>query len=82
MLTLRDKVTAVGEVVRQRLSNGNSIDNSGSTGTVSMAKVAGATTSAGFRALARTEGSVTLGPGPSPAAVLNSQLVRPFTDHL
>ena len=71
-LTLRDKVTAVGEVVRQRLSNGNSIDNSGSTGTVSMAKVAGATTSAGFRDLARTEGSVTLGPGPSPAAVINT----------
>ena len=44
-LTLRDKVTAVGQVVRQSLSNGNSIDNSGSTGTVNMAKVAGATTS-------------------------------------
>jgi hypothetical protein len=59
-LTLRDKVTAVGEVVRQRLSNGVSIDTSGSTRTVSMAKSTNA-----FRNLARTEGSVTDGIGSS-----------------
>ncbi len=52
-LTLRDKVTALGEIVRQRLSNGVSIDTSGSTRTVSMARSAGS-----FRDLARTEGSV------------------------
>ncbi len=56
-LTLSDKVTAVKEVVRQRLSNGVSIDDSGHTGTVKMAKAPGS-----FRNLARTEGSVTDGP--------------------
>lgn len=59
-LILRDKVTAVGEVVRQRLSNGRSIDDSGSTRTVSMARSTNA-----FRDLARTEGSVTDGVGSS-----------------
>jgi hypothetical protein len=53
-LILRDKVTAFREIVRQRLSNGESIDTSGSTRTVSMAKAPGS-----FRTLARTEGSVT-----------------------
>src|SRR3989441_1079555 len=58
-LTLRDKVTAVKEIVRQRLSNTNSIDNSGSVRTV---RVATATNT--FRDLARTEGSVTDGLNP------------------
>jgi hypothetical protein len=58
-LTLRDKVTAVKEIVRQRLSNANSIDNSGSTRTV---KVATSTNT--LRDLARTEGSVTDGLNP------------------
>ncbi len=53
-LTLRDKVTAVKEVVRQKMQNGASIDAAPAhTGTVSMA--ASTTT---FRNLARTEGSV------------------------
>jgi hypothetical protein len=60
MLTLRDKVTAVKEIVRQRLSNTNSIDNSGSIRTV---RVATATNT--FRDLARTEGSVTDGLSPA-----------------
>src|SRR2546425_6724775 len=59
-----EKFTAVKEVVRQRLSNGNSIDNSASIQTV---KVATATNT--FRNLARTEGSVTDGLNP---ATLNS----------
>ena len=63
-LTLRDRVTAVKEVVRQQLSNTNSIDNSGSVRTV---RIATATNT--FRDLARTEGSVTLGVDP---ATLNS----------
>ena len=37
-LTLADKVTAVKEVIRQRLSNGNTIDSNSDTGTVNMAK--------------------------------------------
>lgn len=60
-LILRDKVTAVGEIVRQRLSNGESIDASGSTGTVSMTR---GNSTGPFRALARTEGSVTDGVNP------------------
>ena len=64
-LTLRDKVTAVGEIVRQRLSNTNSIDNSGSIKTV---KVATATNA--LRDLARTEGSVADGLNPT---TMNSQ---------
>ena len=52
-LTMRDKVTAVGEIVRQRLSNGASIDTSGSTRTVRVATAANS-----FRTLLRTEGSV------------------------
>jgi hypothetical protein len=53
-LTLRDRVTAVGEIVRQRLSNGASIDTSGSTRTVRVATAPGNS----FRVFARTEGSV------------------------
>jgi hypothetical protein len=52
-LTLADKVTAVKEIVRQRLQNGVSIDAQPHTGVVNMA-----TAPAAFRALARTEGSV------------------------
>jgi hypothetical protein len=40
-LWLRDKVTAVGEIVRQYLSNGQPISASGSTRTVRMAKAPG-----------------------------------------
>jgi len=58
-LILRDKVTAVGQIVRQRLSNGESIDASGSTGTVSMTR---GNATGPYRTLARTEGSVTDGP--------------------
>lgn len=60
-LTLREKVTAVGEIVRQRLSNRESIDASGSTGTVNMTR---GNSTGPFRALARTEGSVTDGVNP------------------
>jgi hypothetical protein len=64
-LTLRDKVTAVGEVVRQRLQNRVSIDVADAhNGTVKMA-----TSTNTFRNLARTEGSVTDGLG---SAVNNS----------
>jgi hypothetical protein len=60
-LTLSDKVTAVKEIVRQRMQNGVSIDASPAhTGTVNMAKSPGV-----FRALLRTEGSVTGGLGSS-----------------
>ncbi|MGC4085050.1 MAG: pilus assembly PilX N-terminal domain-containing protein [Vicinamibacterales bacterium] len=59
-LTLRDKVTAVKEVVRQRLSNGVTISTVSQTGTVKMA-----TSPSAFRNLAATEGSVTDGPSSS-----------------
>jgi Tfp pilus assembly protein PilX len=53
-LTLRDKVTAVGEVIRQRMQNGASIDTAPAhAGTVRVAKAP-----ATFRPLLRTEGSV------------------------
>lgn len=52
-LTLSDKVTAVKEVIRQRLQNGVSIDAQPHTGTVNVATAPNA-----YRALARTEGSV------------------------
>src|SRR5262245_10808398 len=58
-LTLRDKVTAVKEIVRQQLSNTNAIDNSGSTRTVRVATATNA-----FRDLDRSEGSVTNGLNP------------------
>ncbi len=58
-LTLSDKVTAVGEVVRQALSNGVSIDTpSAHAGTVNVLTAPGA-----YRALLRTEGSVVNMPG-------------------
>ncbi|MBS1819282.1 MAG: pilus assembly PilX N-terminal domain-containing protein [Acidobacteria bacterium] len=56
-LTLRDKVTAVREIIRQRLSNGVTIGTVGQTGTVKMA-----TSPSAFRNLAANEGSVTDGP--------------------
>jgi hypothetical protein len=58
-LTFRDKLTAVGEVVRAELENTNSITNSGHTGTVTVPTVVGST----YRNLAANEGSVTAGPG-------------------
>src|SRR5581483_6939713 len=58
-LTLRDKVTAVKEVIRQRLENGVSIDTPAAhTGNVNMA-----TSPTSFRLLGRTEGSVVDGVG-------------------
>jgi hypothetical protein len=58
-LTLSDTVTAVREVVRQKLSNGVSIDEpSAHNGTVTVMTAPGA-----FRPLLRTEGSVVDMPG-------------------
>jgi hypothetical protein len=56
-LTLPQKVTAVREIVRQRLANGVQIGVSGHTGNVSAATAPGA-----FRNLLATEGSVVDGP--------------------
>jgi hypothetical protein len=61
ILTFRDKLTAVGEVVRSQLANGNPITASGHTGTVRVPTVIGAT----YRNLTAGEGSVTGGPGSS-----------------
>jgi hypothetical protein len=58
-LYLRDKVTAVGEVVRKFLSNGVAIGSAGQTGTVNMTR---GNSSGPFRALTTSEGSVTDGP--------------------
>ncbi len=58
-LFLRDKVTAVGQVVRQFLSNGVAIGSAGQTGTVNMTR---GNSSGPFRALTPSEGSVTGGP--------------------
>ena len=66
-LILRAKVTAVKDIVRQRLSNQESIDASGSTGTVSMTQ---GNATGPFRSLVRTEGSVT--DGVNPVALNNS----------
>jgi Tfp pilus assembly protein PilX len=57
-LTTTAKVTAVGDVFRQVLSNTESIDNVFMAGTVNMALASG-----GNRNLLRTEGSRTGGPG-------------------
>ena len=56
-LTISDKVTAVKEVVRTRLSNGVAITTSGHTGTVNIA-----TSTSAVRALGTGEGSVVDGP--------------------
>jgi hypothetical protein len=60
-LRLRDKVTAVGEIVRQRLSNGESIDVSSGTGVISVTR---GNATGPFRPLGRNEGSVTDGLAP------------------
>ncbi len=58
-LTMSDKVTAVGEVIRQRLQNGASLDDAPAhTGTVRVARAPGV-----FRDLLRTEGSLVDGVG-------------------
>ena len=57
-LWLRDRVTAAGQIVRQRLSNNVSITTSGSTGVVRVATAPNGPTGQQFRDLARTEGSV------------------------
>ncbi|MFN7916204.1 MAG: pilus assembly PilX N-terminal domain-containing protein [Vicinamibacterales bacterium] len=60
-LTLSDKVTAVGEIIRQKMQNGVSIDTAPAhNGTVSMASAPSV-----FRSLLRTEGSLTDGIGSS-----------------
>lgn len=58
-LYLRDKVTAVGEVVRKYLSNGVAIASAGQTGTVNMTR---GNSTGPFRALTTSEGSVNDGP--------------------
>lgn len=58
-LKLSDKVTAVKEIVREKLQNGESIDTDPAhTGTVSVATAPGS-----YRSLLRTEGSVKAGLG-------------------
>ncbi|MCL4813537.1 MAG: hypothetical protein KJ061_13675, partial [Vicinamibacteraceae bacterium] len=54
-LTLEDRVTAVGEVVRTHLPNGLASSVSGHQGTIRMARAAGV-----YRNLAANEGSVTI----------------------
>ena len=58
-LTLTDKVTAVKDIIRQRLQNGVSIDVSDHKGTINMASSTGT-----FRPLLRTEGSLVDGLAP------------------
>ena len=57
-LTLSDRVTSAGEVIRWRLSNGF-LTSANYTGAVSVTKAQGGP----FRDLARTEGSLVNGPG-------------------
>lgn len=57
-LTLPDKVTAVRDIIRKTLANGNSITTTDHTSTVSLATAPGA-----FRTLKDTEGSVQNGAG-------------------
>ena len=61
-LTFRDKLTAIGEVIRSELENGNAITASGHTGTVSVPTVIGST----YRNLSASEGSRIGGPGSGP----------------
>lgn len=66
-LTLTEKVTAVGQIVRQRFANGAATSSAGYTGDIRMARAPGcpaAPTSptAACRNLAMTEGSVVDGP--------------------
>ncbi len=58
-LTFRDKLTAVGEVVRSQLENTTPITASGHDGTVTVPTVIGST----YRDLESSEGSVGGGPG-------------------
>ena len=62
-LWLRDRVTAVKQIIRQRLSNGVSITDTGSTQRVRVATSPNSPTGQAFRDLARTEGSVVDGVG-------------------
>ncbi len=62
-LTMSDRVTAVKQVIRTNLANGQSI-TSGWSGTVNITTAPG---TASFRSLASTEGSVTGGTPTSPA---------------
>ena len=77
-LTLQDRVTAFGEIVRTHLPNGQAITTSGHTGTVRMANSdscwAPPAGIAGCRNLAATEGSVTINPVGSPGTVPASVL--------
>lgn len=57
-LTFRDKLTAIGQVVRSELENGNPITASGHTGTVTIPTVIGSS----YRNLSASEGSVSGGP--------------------
>jgi hypothetical protein len=57
-LTFRDKLTAIGEVIRSELENGNVITASGHTGTVTIPTVIGST----YRNLSASEGSRVGGP--------------------
>jgi hypothetical protein len=57
-LTFRDKLTAIGEVIRSELENGNAITASGHTGTVVVPTVIGST----YRNLSASEGSRVNGP--------------------
>ncbi|MCL4847362.1 MAG: hypothetical protein KJ066_12565 [Acidobacteria bacterium] len=82
-LTLEDRVTAVGEVVRTHLANGAAagVSGVGYTGTVRMARAPGV-----YRNLALTEGSCTIGgnppavppsilvPGPPPEMVMQANV--------
>jgi hypothetical protein len=61
-LTFRDKMTAIGQVVRSELENGNAITASGHTGTVTIPTVIGSS----YRNLSASEGSVSGGPTSSP----------------
>ena len=54
-LTLRDKVTAVGEIIRTHLSNGVAIGSAGQTGTVNMTR---GNETGPFRAMLTSEGSL------------------------
>jgi hypothetical protein len=57
-LTFRDKLTAIGEVIRSELENGNAITASGHTGTVTVPTVIGSA----YRNLSASEGSRVNGP--------------------
>jgi hypothetical protein len=57
-LTFRDKITAIGQVVRAQLENGNAIGVTNHTGTVTIPTVIGSS----YRNLSAAEGSVEAGP--------------------